>query len=550
MDVKRIKEGTVRGQRTYALGLDFSTQAVKIVVLDVHSAEVLYSGSFNYDNAFEYYGTQGGVLPVEQLEIRHTSPFMLIEALDLAFRRLHEGDVDMSCIKAVKSDAMQHCTVYTDASLGERVAVLNPHQYLHLLPQLGSSITRKTSPIWEDRSPVKEAAYLASALEKYGSIQAFTGNRAELRFPAAQILKWASQSPQEYYQTAHVFLLSAFLTSILAGKIMAVDTGDGWGTNLNTLDIKHPGWSNVVLKVANDYLDSRKTGLSLQDKLGEMAHFDTPVGKISPYFVKKYGINPDAMVLAGTGDNPATLLGCGGRAVISLGSSYTINGVMQKITPSLTGEYNVFGYTHGKAMALTVFTNGAKVHEFFLEKYISRGKGVSGLEKNWDAYIAAAGEAIMREDEKLMLPYLIGESVPLRPRGFVREGFDELDAEVNIRALHISQALSLRLHSGHLSHAGVLCLVGGGAKNRFLRQLITDTFNSETYAIRNADLAAAFGCAVSGARYLLDISYEDAASKFVEVDRGSFMYPLRQNQSSIRTLLQRYEALQKSTNTQ
>jgi len=548
MDVKRMKEGEVRGQRTYALGLDFSTQAVKMVILDVHSAEVLYTGSFDYDNAFEYYGTRGGVLPSEQLEIRHTSPFMLIEALNLAFRRLHEGDVDMFCIKAVKIDGMQHCTVYTDASFGERVAVPNPHQYL--LPQLGSSITRKTSPMWEDRSPIKEAAYLASALEKYGSIQTLTGNRAELRFPAAQILKWASQSPHEYCQTAHIFLLSAFLTSILVGKIAAVDTGDGWGTNLNTLDIEQPGWSNVVLKVANDYLDSRKTGLSLQGKLGQMVHFDTPVGKISPYFVKKYGINPDAMVLAGTGDNPATLLGCGGHAVISLGSSYTVNGVMQKITPSLFGEYNVFGYTHGRAIALTVLTNGAKVHESLLERYISRRGGLSGVEKNWDAYIAAAGEAIIREDEKLMLPYLINESVPLRPRGFVREGFDELDAEVNIRALHISQAISLRLHSGHLSYAGALCLVGGGAKNRFLRQVITDIFNTRTYAIRYAELAAPFGCAVSGARYLRDISYEEAASEFVEVDRRSFMYPLRQDQSSIKTLLQRYEALEKSTNIQ
>ena len=547
MDVKRIKEGTVIGQRTYALGLDFSTQTVKIVVLDVHSAEVLYTDSFDYDSAFGYYGTRGGVLPAEQLEIRHTSPFMLIEALDLAFRRLHESDVDMSCIKAVKSDAMQHCTVYTDASFGELVAVLDPRQCL--LPQLRSSITRETSPIWEDRSPVKEAAYLASALERYGSIPALTGNRAELRFPAAQILKWASQSPHEYYQTAHIFLLSAFLTSILAGKIVPVDTGDGWGTNLNALDIQHPGWSNVVLRVANDYLDIRKTGLSLQDKLGEMAHFDTPVGKISPYFVKKYGINPAATVLAGTGDNPATLLGCGGRAVISLGSSYTINGVMQKITPSLTGEYNVFGYTRGGAMALTVFTNGAKVHEFFLEKYISRGKGASGVKKNWDAYIAAAGGAIIRKDERLMLPYLIDESVPVRPRGFVRECFDELDAEVNIRALHISQALSLRLHSGHLSQAGGLCLVGGGAKNRFLRQLITDTFNTGTYAIRHADLAAAFGCAVSGAKYLLDISYEEAATKFVELDSGSLMHPLGQDHSSIRKLLQRYETLEKSANT-
>ncbi len=32
----------------------------------------------------------------------------------------------------------------------------------------------------------------------------------------------------------------------------------------------------------------------------------------------------------------------------------------------------MFGYTPGNAMALTVFTNGAKVHEFFLDKYIPK----------------------------------------------------------------------------------------------------------------------------------------------------------------------------------
>jgi hypothetical protein len=79
--------------------------------------------------------------------------------------------------------------------------------------------------------------------------------------------------------------------------------------------------------------------------------------------------------------------------------------------------------------------------------------------------------------------------------------------------------------------------------------VITDIFNTGTYAIRHADLAAAFGCAVSGAKYLLDISYEEAATKFVEVDSGALMHPLGQDHSSIRKLLQRYETLEKSANT-
>jgi xylulokinase len=473
---------------------------------------------------------------------------MLIEALDLAFSELNSNGLDLGRIGVVKVDAMQHCTVYTDASFGERLAHLDSTQ--PLLPQLRTSITRETSPIWEDRSPVREVEYLTNAFEENGSIQALTGNAAELRFPAAQIMKWASQSPHDYARTAHIFLLSAFLTSILAGRIAPVDTGDGWGTNLNTLDIDRPGWNEIVLNAIDAYLRDQAAGLSLRHKLGDMIPYDTPLGNISPYFVERHGVCPEAIVLAGTGDNPATLLGCGGSAVISLGSSYTVNGVMDEIIPSADGEYNIFGYTPGRAMALAVFTNGAKVHEFFLDKYISVGADSGGLKGYWDEYVAAAGQPILTEYEKLMLPYLMDESVPRRRMGIVRDGFDETDAAVNIRALHISQAISLRLHSSHLSGADTICVVGGGASNRFLRQVIADAFDAATCTIQHADFAAPFGCCVSGARLLMSVTYEEAVGRFVRVDRASFLHPLEKNQSPIRALLNRYEALEKATGVQ
>jgi xylulokinase len=532
----------------YALGLDFSTRAVKTVVLDIKAAEVVYTGTIDYDTSLPHYGTRGGVLPADEPTIRHTSPFMLIEALDLAFNELNSSGLDLGRIGVVKVDAMQHCTVYTDASFGKRLAHLDSTQ--PLLPQLRTSITRETLPIWEDRSPVREVECLQNTLQKHGSIQVLTGNAAELRFPAAQIMKWASQSPHDYSRTAHIFLLSAFLTSILAGELVPVDTGDGWGTNLNTLDIDRPGWNEIVLKAMDAYFCDQAAGLSLRYKLGDMMPYDTPLRNISPYFVQRHGVYPEAIVLAGTGDNPATLLGCGGSTVISLGSSYTVNGVMDEIAPSSDGEYNIFGYTPGRAMALAVFTNGAKVHEFFLDKYISGGADSGGLKGYWDEYVSAAGESTLIEDERLMLPYLMDESVPLRRMGIVRDGFDETDAEVNIRALHISQAISLRLHSSHLSGADTICVVGGGAGNRFLRQMIADAFDAATCTIQHADFAAPFGCCVSGARLLMNTTYEEAAERCVRVDEASFLHPLGKNRSPIRTLLRRYEALEKATGVQ
>ncbi|UCG84114.1 MAG: hypothetical protein JSW38_04680, partial [Dehalococcoidia bacterium] len=110
----------------YALGLDFSTQSVKTVVLNVHTAEVVYTDSFEYDSSFPSYGTHGGVLPGKNPETRHTSPFMIIEALDLAFVKLLLSGIEVQDIKAVKIDAMQHCTVYADSSFSERLSALDP----------------------------------------------------------------------------------------------------------------------------------------------------------------------------------------------------------------------------------------------------------------------------------------------------------------------------------------------------------------------------------------------------------------------------------------
>ncbi len=270
---------------SYSLGIEFSTQSVKLVVLDLDNTDIAFSDSFNYDQAFPEYKTEGGVLPSPDEEIRYTSPFMLIEAVDLAFKRLSESGIDISLIKAIKCDGMQHCTVYADSSFGKTISSLDPDQ--DLLKQIGSCISRPASPIWEDRSTAKEAEYLTEALKGEGGILNITGNRAELRFPAPQILKWASENRNEYENTSNIFILSAFVTSILSGKISAVDTGDGWGANLNNLDINNPGWSSRVISVMDKYLAKAGSNSPLSSRLGEIDHYDADAGFINNYFIKK-----------------------------------------------------------------------------------------------------------------------------------------------------------------------------------------------------------------------------------------------------------------------
>jgi len=298
------------------------------------------------------------------------------------------------------------------------------------------------------------------------------------------------------------------------------------------------------LAEVDTYLKHRGARSSIKEKLGEVTHYDALMGKVAPYFAQKYAVNTDAVVLAGTGDNPATLLGCGGQHLISLGSSYTVCGIMERIRPSDHRNYNIFGYTRGTAMALSVITNGSKVHDHFLRTYFPTADTVNLSPSHWQTYTDAVGSLALTGEEKLMLPYLMNESVLVRKKGIYRENFSKEDPSANIRALHLSQVLSLKYHSNHIGQTGEICVVGGGARNAVLRQWIADAFSAETYTIMAADVAAPLGCAISGARYVLGISYVDAARRFIKRNPRSICRPLPENLSIIPQLLRSYTALE------
>jgi xylulokinase len=530
-------------KKRLVLGMEFSTQSVKIVVLDLLEKSLIMKEKFSYEEIFPHYQTSQGVLPNANPEIRHTQPLMIVDSLEYSFEMLKRKGVDLASIETIKLDAMQHCTVYLSSHTLGTLKSLNPIYSLNR--QIEPLLTRKTSPIWEDRSTRQQTDWLSSQFPN-NELAKLTANRPEMRFPAAQILKWAQENPVEYSQTSHIMLLSAFLTSILSGKIAPVDTGDGWGSNLNSTSLHFPSWNRKVIGILQRRLDESGCKSPLIKKLGTMTHYDSVIGKISPYFTMKFGLNKNCTILAGTGDNPATLLGCGGETVISLGSSYTVNGSMRKLELPLGANYNVFGYTRGKAMALTCFTNGGKLHELFLRKYCGIPEGTQLQEKDWQNYVERAGSPVLSESEPLMLPYLYQESVPVKPAGIIRSGFGENDAQTNIRSLHVSQVLSLKRHSSHLGRTDSICIVGGVSSNRLFRQFISDVFQCQTYVIRNSDFAAPLGCAIAAARHSLSISYEKAAEYFVQKEPHSLLMPHPEHRPTVEVLLDRYAQLESS----
>ena len=73
------------------LGLDSSTQSLSAVVIDLDARKVIYEKSLNFDQALPHYKTRNGVLPNRDPLVKHSSPLMWAEALDLIVRADEKG---------------------------------------------------------------------------------------------------------------------------------------------------------------------------------------------------------------------------------------------------------------------------------------------------------------------------------------------------------------------------------------------------------------------------------------------------------------------------
>lgn len=93
----------VRNHTTMFLGFDLSTQQLKAIVLDVHSA-VTHESAVHFDTDLPAYRTANGAVRGPAGEV--TSPVrMWLDAVDLVILRLKQAGVDLGAIAAVSGAA-------------------------------------------------------------------------------------------------------------------------------------------------------------------------------------------------------------------------------------------------------------------------------------------------------------------------------------------------------------------------------------------------------------------------------------------------------------
>src|ERR1051325_12173275 len=94
------------------LGLDSSTQSLSAVLIDYETRRLVYEKSLNFDRALPQYRTQNGVLPNSDPLVKHSSPLLWAEALDLLFAKMNSDRAPLGSVLAVSGSGQQHGSVY------------------------------------------------------------------------------------------------------------------------------------------------------------------------------------------------------------------------------------------------------------------------------------------------------------------------------------------------------------------------------------------------------------------------------------------------------
>lgn len=460
------------------LGLDSSTQSLTAVVIDADTRRAVAQISLNFDAALPAYGTRNGVLRSADPTVVHAPPLMWAEALDGMFTRLSREGVDVASILAIAVSGQQHGSVYLNDRASAALAGLDGAP--DLVSGLAGIFSRPTSPVWMDSSTSVECSEIAAALGGNDVLAQATGSAAFERFTGPQIRKFFKTEPAAYAETVHIALVSSFIPSILAGRIAPIDPGDGAGMNL--MDLAARRWHPGALAA---------TAPGLAAKLPPIADSGAVVGFLSPYFVRRHGLNAKTLVLAGSGDNPCSVVGLGlvepGRVAVSLGTSDTYFGTMADCRVSTGGEGHVFGSPAGGYMSLVCFRNGSLARE--------RVRDALGLD--WAGFAAALRATPPGLDGKsLLLPWFEPEITPrvLTPGVRVR-GLAE-DDPARCRAVVEAQMMSMRLHTAWMGvRPDRIHATGGASASREILQIMADVHRCPVFRFETT-ASAALGAAL------------------------------------------------------
>ncbi len=272
-------------QQNLFLGIDCGTQGTKAIVLDASSGKVLGLGAAAHTLISGANGRR------EQ----HTQEW-LDAFTEATHRALQQAGVDGQDILGIGVSGQQHGLVLLD----DQGQVLRP------------------AKLWCDTETAPENDRLLQHLGgESGSLERL-GVAIAPGYTVSKLLWTREQHPDIFKQIAHILLPHDYLNYWLTGRAVA-EYGDASGTGY--FNVRSRDWDVALLK----HIDPSGR---LEQALPQLIEADQTVGSILPAIAERLGINPNAIVASGGGDNMMGAIGTGniapGVITMSLGSSGTV----------------------------------------------------------------------------------------------------------------------------------------------------------------------------------------------------------------------------------
>jgi len=346
-----------------ALGLDFSTQSLSVVVLDIDSRTEVYKHSLDFlkDNRLNGFGIQQKdyIVPPRAEGEADQPPNMLFASLDAMFSDLKDDGIALEDIVIINTSGQQHSHVYLNHNASIIFARLNEKssRQSDLVNLLEGCLAYNLAPIWMTSNTAKQAELIRNSIGGKEQLIKLSGSDAPLRFTGVVMRRVAQQFPEAYRQTENIQLISSLIPAILTGNSkVPIDFGNACGMSL--MDYTHKEWSVSLIRATSNRLPGGEE--TLGSKLPAIVPPDTIVGIIAAYFCMKYGFAPACKVMVGSGDNPQSKVLVAGD-VLSLGSSFVYMVSTDGNTRDMNGFANAMYDGIGRPFMFGCRTNGAMV---------------------------------------------------------------------------------------------------------------------------------------------------------------------------------------------
>ncbi|MFJ7311939.1 xylulokinase [Pseudomonas sp. NPDC098747] len=489
--------------RQLFLGIDCGTQGTKAIILDAASGQVLGQGAAAHTMIS---GANGR---------REQDTHQWLEALALATRHaLLAADVDGQAILGIGVSGQQHGLVLLD----EEGKVLRP------------------AKLWCDTETSAENDRLLSHLggEK-GSLERL-GVVIAPGYTVSKLLWTKEQHPDVFSRIARILLPHDYLNFWLTGRACS-EYGDASGTGY--FNVRSRQWDLQLLR------DIDASG-RLQAALPELIDAHEAVGTILPAIAEHLGINRNALVSSGGGDNMMGAIGTGniqpGAITMSLGSSGTVYAYADVPKVSADASVATFCSSSGGWLPLICTMNLTNATGAIRELF----------DLDLDQFNNLVAQAPIGAEGVSMLPFLNGERVPALPHatgslhGLTLSNLTQPNlcrAAVEGTTFGLRYGLDLLRQNGLQSRS--ICLIGGGSKSAVWRQIVADIMDTPVICTEQSE-AAALGAAIQAAWCKSwsnghEDTLADLCQRCVKLDLSSETLPNAANVAAFQQAYERYQ---------